>query len=69
MKRRDFLTKGTAVAGLVSSANLVPPLMADQLQRNIVPRRGFCSIAPGSTASEGLTSGNVLDWLSNRVPG
>ncbi|MBZ5618800.1 MAG: hypothetical protein LAQ69_08770 [Acidobacteriia bacterium] len=30
MKRRDFLTKGTAVAGLVNSATLVPPLMADQ---------------------------------------
>ncbi|MGD0668582.1 MAG: glycoside hydrolase N-terminal domain-containing protein [Bryobacteraceae bacterium] len=118
MKRRDFLTKGTAVAGLVSSANLVPSLAADQsgapkpapaaakakvakeeirsaeylkraredkflpkppavrelsgaddvpvspmplaerLRRNIVPRRGFCSIAPGKTVSDGLTSGN-----------
>ena len=113
MKRRDFLTKGTAVAGLVSSAKLVPPLMADQsgapkpapaaakapaqqeirsaeylqraqqdkylpkpavvressgpvhispmplaerVRRNIVPRRGFCSIAPASDAL--LISGN-----------
>jgi alpha-L-fucosidase 2 len=30
VKRRDFLTKGTAVAGLAGSAKLVPPLMADQ---------------------------------------
>ncbi len=101
MKRRDFLTKGTAVAGLVSSAKLVPPLMADQsgapkpapaaarakvaqedkflpkppvvressgpvpvspmplaerIRRKIVPRRGFCSIAPASDAL--LISGN-----------
>ena len=116
MKRRDFLTKGTAVAGLVGSAKLAPALMADhsgapapaaakaevaqdeirsteylkraredkflpgppalresvgpddvpvspmplaeRLRRNIVPRRGFCSIAPGASFREGLTSGN-----------
>jgi alpha-L-fucosidase 2 len=118
VKRRDFLTKGTAVAGLVSSAKFVPPLMADQsgaskpapaaakakvaqeeirsaeylnreredkflpkppvfresdgpadvpvspmplaerVKRKVVPRRGFCSIAPGASLSEGLTSGN-----------
>ena len=28
------------------------------LKRNIVPRHGFCSIVPGRTLSEGLTSGN-----------
>ena len=32
--------------------------MAERLKRKIVPRRGFCSIAPGKTVSEGLTSGN-----------
>ncbi len=113
MKRRDFLTKGTAVAGVVSSARLVPPLMADQsgapkpvpakaqqeirsaedlkraredkflpkfpafresdglagvpvspmplaekVKRKIVPQRGFCSIVPGASFSEGLISGN-----------
>ena len=107
MKRRDFLTKGTAAAGLVSSAKLVTPLMADQsgaskpaseeirsaeylkraredkflpkppafrdgpadvpfspmplaerLKRKIVPQRGFCSTVPGTSSSEGLTSGN-----------
>ena len=34
----------------------MPP--AERLRRNIVPRHGFCSIAPGATLSEGLTSGN-----------
>jgi hypothetical protein len=118
VKRRDFLTKGTAVAGLAGSAKLIPPLMADQsgapepvpaaakatvapeevrsaeylkraradkflpkpgvfrdsdgpagvlvspmplaerVKRNIVPRRGFCSTAPGASFNEGLTSGN-----------
>jgi alpha-L-fucosidase 2 len=105
VKRRDFLTKSTAVAGVISSAELLPQLMADQsgapkaalgevrsaeflkraradkflpkppvfrdsdvpvspmllaerLKRKIVPRRGFCSTAPGASTSEGLTSGN-----------
>jgi alpha-L-fucosidase 2 len=35
-----------------------PMLLAERLKRKIVPRRGFCSIAPGRTVSEGLTSGN-----------
>lgn len=118
MKRRDFLTKGTLVAGLASSPRLLPPLlasestpekptrysgtggtgrkqtrsadylrsakadpflpkapvfkatiladgtrvtpmpMAERLKRNIVPRMGFCSLEPGQTVSQGLTSGN-----------
>ena len=32
--------------------------LAERLKRNIVPRHGFCSLAPGKTISEGLTSGN-----------
>ena len=32
--------------------------LAERLKRNIVPRRGFCSIAPGVTLAQGLTSGN-----------
>ena len=32
--------------------------LAERLRRKIVPRHGFCSIAPGKTISEGLTSGN-----------
>jgi alpha-L-fucosidase 2 len=35
-----------------------PMSLAERLKRNIVPRRGFCSIAPGATVNEGLTSGN-----------
>jgi len=106
VKRRDFLTKGTAVAGLAGSAELLPPLVADQsaaakppareeirsaeylqqvkqdkflpkppafressgpipispmplaerIRRNVVPRRGFCSVSPASDAL--LISGN-----------
>lgn len=118
MKRRDFLTKGTLVAGLASSPQLLQPLLAsesvspqssgnsgqtgsareeirsaeylrrvktdqflpktpafrksilldgtevspmplvERLKRKIVPRLGFCSIEPGQTVSQGLTSGN-----------
>ena len=32
--------------------------LTERLKRKIIPRRGFCSIAPGSTLSEGLTCGN-----------
>jgi alpha-L-fucosidase 2 len=32
--------------------------LAERLKRDIVPRHGFCSIAPGSTLHGGLTSGN-----------
>ncbi len=117
MRRRDFLKKGTIVAGIASSSNFIAPLMAEKssmqkpaqdpsqaaapeeirsteflrreraekylpkpavfrqskgaadvtispmplaerLKRNIVPRQGFCSLAPGRTTSEGVTSGN-----------
>ncbi len=32
--------------------------LAERVRRKIVPRRGFCSIAPGELVSESLTSGN-----------
>ena len=32
--------------------------LAERLKQNIVPRHGFCSITPGKTTSEGITSGN-----------
>jgi alpha-L-fucosidase 2 len=35
-----------------------PMPLAERLRRKIVPRRGFCSIAPGSLVSESLTTGN-----------
>ncbi len=114
MKRRDFLTKGTAAAGLAGSTKLLNPLeaaqsaapkpaqsaakapaaheeirsaeylqrakqdkylpkppafressgpipvspmpLAERIRRNVVPRRGFCSISPASDAL--LISGN-----------
>jgi alpha-L-fucosidase 2 len=42
-----------------SPAVRVSPMpLAERLRRKLVPRRGFCSVAPGKTVSEGLTSGN-----------
>ena len=118
MKRRDFLRKGTFVAGLAGSQTLITPLLVgeketakpaasnsqatatpkevrtaeylksaraqkyppksptfrasettaeipvlpmqlmDRLKRNIVPRMGFCTLEPGKTVSDGVTSGN-----------
>jgi len=118
MKRRDFLQKGTLVAGLAGSQTLLAPLLAgenttaksapfkaqasatpkelrtaeylkrasvqknppklpafresetaegisvlpmplsERLKRNVVPRMGFCSLQPGKTVSDGVTSGN-----------
>lgn len=116
MKRREFLQKGTIVAGIVGSQNLIAPLLAsdnkaaakaaakataapkelrskeylrrakaekfppkapayratetlagvpvhsmpieERLKRNIVPRMRFCSLEPGKTISDGVTSGN-----------
>jgi alpha-L-fucosidase 2 len=43
---------------LSPAVHVSPMPLAERLKRNILPRRGFCSIAPGKTVSEGLTSGN-----------
>jgi len=51
----SFLPKQPAPAG---SYPVSPMPLAERVRRKIVPRRGFCSIVPGSTVSEGLTSGN-----------
>jgi hypothetical protein len=40
------------------SYSISPMSLAERLKRDIVPRRGFCSIAPGEFVSESLTSGN-----------
>jgi alpha-L-fucosidase 2 len=32
--------------------------LEERLRRNLVPKHGFCSIAPGATLSEGLIAGN-----------
>ena len=118
MKRRDFLQKGTLVAGIAGSQALIAPLLTgenktappapprpqttatpkevrtteylkrvrvqknppklptvresetadsisvspmplpERLKREIVPRVGFCSVEPGKTVSDGVTSGN-----------
>jgi alpha-L-fucosidase 2 len=118
MKRRDFLQKGTLVAGIAGAQSVIAPLfasdnkastktlakaktqappkelrsteylkrakseklpaklpafrkteaaagvsvssmsLAERLKRKVVPRNGFCSLEPGKTVSDGLTSGN-----------
>jgi alpha-L-fucosidase 2 len=40
------------------AVNILPMPLDQRLKRNIVPKHGFCSIVPGRTLSEGLTSGN-----------
>jgi alpha-L-fucosidase 2 len=40
------------------AVQVLPMPLKERLNRNIVPQHGFCSIAPGRTVSEGLTSGN-----------
>jgi alpha-L-fucosidase 2 len=55
-----FLPKPPAFAESVQlpAVRISPMSLAERIKRKIVPRRGFCSIAPGTTLSEGLTSGN-----------
>jgi len=40
------------------TVQVLPMALGERIKRNIVPQRGFCSIVPGSTVGEGLTSGN-----------
>src|SRR5437763_1727162 len=51
----SFLPKTPAPARLYPVS---PMALAERLRRKIVPRQGFCSIAPASVVSESLTSGN-----------
>jgi hypothetical protein len=55
-----FLPKAPAFAAsyLSPEVRISPMPVAERLRRGIVPRRGFCSQIPGTTVSEGLTSGN-----------
>ena len=41
-----------------AAVQVLPMPLKERLRRNIVPQHGFCSIAPGKTVNEGLTSGN-----------
>ena len=50
-----FLPKPPAPA---RSYPILPMPLAERVRRKIVPRRGFCSIAPGNLVSECLISGN-----------
>ena len=47
-----------AASRLSPEVKVSPMPLSDRLQRGIVPRQGFCSTIPGTTLSEGLTSGN-----------
>jgi alpha-L-fucosidase 2 len=41
-----------------TKVRVTPMSLAERRRRKIVPQHGFCSIAPGKTTSEGITSGN-----------
>src|SRR5271157_3082261 len=43
-----------AESKLTPSVRISPMALAERLKRNVVPRKGFCSITPGKTVSEGL---------------
>jgi hypothetical protein len=47
-----------AASHLSPDVKISPMPLEERLRRGIVPRRGFCSKIPGTTVSEGLTSGN-----------
>jgi hypothetical protein len=55
-----FLPKPPAFAesSQPDAVKISPMPLAERIKRKIVPQRGFCSIAPGATLAEGLTSGN-----------
>ncbi len=60
LKAEKYLPGQPVYAGSYQSPSVrVSPMpLAERLKRNIVPRHGFCTTAPGATLSEGLTSGN-----------
>ena len=60
VQRDEFLPRPPAFAesSRPAGVQISPMPLAERIKRKIVPRRGFCSIAPGATLSEGLTSGN-----------
>ena len=60
VQRDEFLPRPPAFAesSRPAGVQISPMPLAERIKRKILPRRGFCSIAPGATLSEGLTSGN-----------
>jgi alpha-L-fucosidase 2 len=55
VQRVPFLPKPPEVGKLYP---ISPMPLEERVKQKIVPRRGFCSIAPGELVSEALTSGN-----------
>ena len=53
---RSFLRRLTPASSATNRVSPMPP--AERVKRNIVPRHGFCSTAPGTTVGECLISGN-----------
>ena len=47
-----------AASHLSPDVRVSPMPLEERLRRGIVPLQGFCSLIPGTTISEGLTSGN-----------
>ena len=47
-----------AESELTPAVRVNPMPLGERIKREIVPRRGFCSTAPGTNVSEGLTTGN-----------
>ena len=59
LAERDLPKPPAFAASYLSTSTETSPMpLAERLRRNIVPRTGFCSIQPGRTTSEGVTSGN-----------
>jgi len=60
VRENKFLPKSPkfSESKLTPDVKVTPMLLTERLKRNIVPHHGFCSITPGKTTSEGITSGN-----------
>ncbi|HLP18412.1 MAG TPA: glycoside hydrolase N-terminal domain-containing protein [Bacteroidota bacterium] len=55
VQKSPFLPKQPAAG---KSYPISPMPLAQRVKRKIVPQRGFCSITPGGTVNQALTSGN-----------
>jgi hypothetical protein len=52
-----------AASFLSPEVKISPMPLAERLRSGIVPRQGFCSTIPGTTVSEGLTTGNGAMYI------
>jgi hypothetical protein len=55
VQKDEFLPKQPEFAEIPADIKISPMPLAERIKRNIVPKRGFCSLAPGGDA---LISGN-----------